>query len=137
MSIEEYQSIIERAFDLILSPKVSNVDELKRVLENFIPDTEDYNDVLADQAQCAAIAMMYALEYLATKDIEMAFYVLQKLSEAIEIYESETGSQAEITEGENKWQVELIAKLGSIQDLSMVQVYELRQQNQQHILPVV
>jgi uncharacterized protein YjaG (DUF416 family) len=106
-----YLGIIENAYELIFKPDEKQLKALREKLEKFIPDSEEYVDVLADQAQCSGLCLMYALAYLESGDVSMALYSVQKISEAIDIYGYERGGKLELLKKEADCQIETITFL--------------------------
>ncbi len=61
--INRFDRILKSAYDMVFNFDSDILGFLKAELGKLIPDTEDYRDVLADQAQCVPICLMYTLEY--------------------------------------------------------------------------
>ena len=134
-SSENFYTILDQAFELVFSRNKSQLDGLKKELEALIPDTEVYSDVLADQAQCSTICLMYSLEYIASKDVSMAFFALQKIAESIEIYEYENDKKKVIQEEE--WQKELLIKINHLPEVLKQELETIRKLNREYMLSVV
>lgn len=136
-SFEQYKTILSKLYEILFSGDTSETEELSNQLDELIPDSDDYEEVIADQAQCAAICMMYTLMYLSDRDFSMAKYALQKLDEAVEIYGYEMGDGQGVAEREEAWQNELLDKFGSSTVPTKALVEQLREQNIGHAIPGV
>lgn len=137
ISFEEYKSVLSRMYEILTSGNASQIKELSITLDEMIPDTDDYDEVIADQAQCAAICMMYSLTYLGNNDISMVEYALQKLSEAIDIYGYETSDSSHIAAREEAWQNHLLDEFESNPTPSNDDIERLRKQNFEYSIPSV
>lgn len=137
VSFEDFRSVVKGAYEVVFDLNKNTLDGLKAELRKLIPDTDDYSDVLADQAQCAAICLMYALEYISNNDSLMVGYVLQKIDESIDIIGYEGGNEGDISHSEEAWRCELLKKLGETSELDMQRIDSLRKLNLGHAIPYV
>jgi hypothetical protein len=104
--------------------------------EALIPDTEDFSDVRADQAQCAAICTAYCVDFLATCDRNWASHALDKVLEALDIYGYEGGPADAALARELAWQLQLLQHLEH-HPLSPSLLADLRAENARYVLPSV
>ncbi len=134
----EYKNLIDFCFEASLG-QADNVmaGKLLESFETLIPDTEDYSDVLVDQAQCAFICTYYCLSHINNPNQEIADYALQKLSEAIDIFSYESGDSEAVALEEKKWNEELLEYFRIHAPLSAGDLSALRNLNQNHLIPVV
>jgi hypothetical protein len=136
-----YEKAIESGYLQVFNPNNDPIKQIKFELKGIIPDTEDYSDILADQAQCACICLIYAFEYSETGDASYAAYCVQKIFEAIEIYIYETTGEDKTVENndlimkEFKWQEDVIKKLEDhIKELSTY-INQIRLNNKKYSIP--
>lgn len=133
----KFNEILQRAFYVTLDDKKGEINALKLALNKLIPDTEEYVDVLADQAQCSVISLAYALEYISEKDLSMASYVLQKVEESIDILSFEGKEVNKIITREVSWQNELLEKLTVLPELDLQSIQKLKEINRNYFIPSV
>ncbi|MGE8452131.1 MAG: hypothetical protein ACN6OP_16205 [Pseudomonadales bacterium] len=134
----DYKKLIEFCFEASLgqADKVM-AGRLLETFEALIPDTEDYSDVLVDQAQCAFICTYYCLSHIKNPEQKIADYALQKVSEAIDILGYESGDSEAVALEEKKWNEELLEYFRKHAPLSAGDLSALRNLNQSHLIPVV
>lgn len=137
LSFEGFRTVVNGAYELVFDLNKYKLEGLKNELKKFIPDTDDFSDVLADQAQCAAICLMYVLEYMSDNDSLMVGYVFQKLDESIDIVGYEGGNERDISHSEEVWKYELLKKLGEASEIDMWHIESLRKLNFEHAIPHV
>jgi len=128
-------SLIEILYASLHGPTV-NLKDVREKLDALIPDTEDYSDVLVDQAQCAAIGIYYAVEYLERFEVQSLEHALQKVDESIDIYGFEGGNELDAERNEKNWQENLAEILIDKTILDEVTIKKLRTENQKHTIPV-
>lgn len=99
-----------------------------------IPYTEDYDDELADQAQCAIISTSYCISYLVEKNREMARFAVEKIFDAIDVLGGGVGM---FIAAEVSWCEGLINDLSAadLSDNAFVECLVVR--NLGHSIPVV
>ncbi len=137
MPIREFKDVLEKAYVLVFSSNKDELINLTHRAEGFIPDSDDYSDVVADQAQCTAICMSYALDYILENDSSLLEYVFQKVGEAIDILGYEGGDDEGALNREEKWQAELLEKLTRLSELNRESIRELENQNKNYSIPHV
>lgn len=111
--------------------------ELKKGIKNLIPDSEEYGDALADQAQCTVICMMYAIEFIISGDNLMAFYAIQKIDELIDIYTMENGDNKKLSQKEKTWRRILLKEISKNKRWSDSEINRLRNLNKKYYIPSV
>ncbi len=135
---QKLKDTIDESYYILFKKKYKEVDFLKVNLAALIPDSEAYSDVLADQAQCSVISVVYTLEYISEHNFLMVRYVFQKIEEAIDIIGHERGENIKkILIKEEKWQLELLKKLTDLSILDMKSVASLREININYSIPCV
>lgn len=127
----------QQLFECLANPCAATLVILSAQVQGLIPDTEEFSDVLADQAQCAAICTSYCVDFLATGDKAQAAYALQKVEEALDIYGYEGGALADALAHEQAWQQHLLQRFEQRQGLSAHDLPALRKANAEHPLPQV
>ncbi len=137
LSATNYQEIINKAFELTLDFNEEQLNKLISDLNVLIPDSDVYSDVLADQAQCASICLMYCLQYLSSHDFSRIDYVLQKIDEALDIYGYQGGDIKTAKNSEDLWINSLFGVVEPIKEPTQDLLNALRRQNKQHSIPVV
>ncbi|AZC24887.1 hypothetical protein C4K39_3214 [Pseudomonas sessilinigenes] len=107
---------------------------LHQQLYLMVPDTEDYSDELADQAQCAVIGTCYCIEYLLWGEADKARWAIGKVLEAIDVLDEPVEREAP---REFAWCATLLELLeqGDLGDLDFIA--QLRRDNQEHCVQVV
>lgn len=133
----ELLAIHNSLFDLVISGEKIDVNLLSQRIDKLIPDTEDYSDALADQAQCSAICTSYCIDYLRSHDPEMANYAMEKVLESIDIYGYEGGETEEVVRQELDWQQKIVAIINKKESLSAEEIGQLRLSNRMHAIPSV
>lgn len=132
-----YAAALEFCFDASLNkaPK-AQIERWLETVETMIPDTEDYSDVLADQAQCAFIAVYYCLCHILDAEEKSLNHCIQKVNEAMDIYGYECGS-VDTTGSELSWQKELTIYFQSTEIATTLDLNAIRSINRQHMIPAV
>jgi hypothetical protein len=130
-----YLEIIEKAYELIFKPDEKQLRALRDKLEKFIPDSEEYPDVVANQAQCSGLCLMYALDYLESGDVSIAWASFEKIEEVIDLYAYMRGGDFGLFEKEVDYQIETITFLEK-HNLEEV-LKEYRKRNTKSLIPIV
>ncbi|ERO64271.1 hypothetical protein P308_24895 [Pseudomonas piscis] len=107
---------------------------LHQRLHEAIPDTQDFSDELADQAQCAVIGTCYCIEYLLAGEPDKARWAVGKVLEAIDVLDEPL--EQEIAH-ELAWCSSLLELLECRELDDPRSIARLRWDNQQHCVPVV
>lgn len=133
---EPLPALLEQLFQHLAAGRPVTQAAFSARAEALIPDTEDFSDVRADQAQCAAICTAYCVDFLATGDRNWAGHALDKVLEALDIYGYEGGPADAALAGELAWQLALLQRLEH-PPLSPRLLADLRAENARYVLPSV
>lgn len=125
---------LSELFKLREGGEKSRLELIYNRVYSAIPDTEDFDDELADQAQCAIIGTSYCISYLMEKDREMARFSVEKIFDAIDVLDEDVGR---LVVSEISWCEELVSDLSTadLSDNAFVECLVVR--NLGHSIPVV
>jgi len=125
---------LRELFELLEGGGKSRLELIYNRVYSAIPDTEDYDDELADQAQCAIISTSYCISYLVEKNREMARFAVEKIFDAIDVLGEDVGM---FIAAEVSWCEELINDLSAadLSDNAFVECLIVRYLG--HSIPVV
>lgn len=125
---------LSELFKLREGGEKSQLELIYNRVYSAIPDTEDYDDELADQAQCAIISTSYCISYLVEKNREMARFAIEKIFDAVDVLGEDVGG---FIASEVSWCEELVSDLSAadLNDNAFIERLILR--NLGHSIPVV
>lgn len=129
--------LLEELFNSVTNKDIVNYREILQQVENTTPDSEEYSDVLADQAQCYSLCVLYAVEFIRNNDFEAIEYCKEKVEEAIEILGYEGLETRKMLQDEKEWVKHLNNKLSTHTTLTFELISELREKNRLKIIPAV
>lgn len=77
--------VISGLYDVVEYGRVLDLAKTYQDIYDGIPDTEDYSDEVADQAQCSVICTSYCISYLSSGDFENVRSSIRKVEDAIDV----------------------------------------------------
>jgi hypothetical protein len=137
---EYFDEVINLAYGFIVCfPSEESVKNLRQEIFDRIPDSEEFPDVQANQAQCAASSLVYALDFLVKKNKADALFAIDMVGEAIDIYGFEKGEEKskELCKKERECRVELCELINNLNDIYVLDIEKLRKLNSKYWLPVI
>lgn len=132
----DFEKVIKQSFSAFYKKDKKIIEKLLNEVKIIIHDTDEYDDVLADQALHAVLALYYAIEFNFSNDLTSIDYCLENAEEALAVYEYENAND-KYTKVEIKWREDLFQLLLNNGDFDELAIEKIRLKNRNYMAPIL